>query len=120
MDLKPLFDSLYAETPKLKNEKLGQWLAYIPGLAHCYAGYPAYGLAAFALNAAMLGFGVWQVLERCYLTAWIGGAGMLSITYPGALHSAELFLTSSLGHPKIFVKEFFNGFMAFHNHCSGQ
>ena len=29
-------------------------------------------------------------------------------------------LTSSLGHPKIFVKEFFNGFMAFHNHCSGQ
>ena len=29
-------------------------------------------------------------------------------------------LTSSLGHPKIFVKEFFNGFMVFHNHCSGQ
>ena len=29
-------------------------------------------------------------------------------------------LTSSLGHPKIFVKEFFNGFVSFHDHCSGE
>ena len=30
------------------------------------------------------------------------------------------FLTSSLGHPKIFVKEFFNGFVSFHDHCPGE
>lgn len=30
------------------------------------------------------------------------------------------FLTSSLGHPKIFVKEFFNGFVPFHDHCPGE
>ena len=33
---------------------------------------------------------------------------------------AEYLLTSSLGHPKIFVKEFFNGFVSFHDHCSGE
>ena len=38
----------------------------------------------------------------------------------GLQEDGEVLLTSSLGHPKIFVKEFFNGFMAFHNHCSGQ
>jgi len=32
----------------------------------------------------------------------------------------KLFLTSSLGHPKIFVKEFFNGFVPFHDHCPGE
>ncbi len=32
----------------------------------------------------------------------------------------EEHLTSSLGHPKIFVKEFFNGFVPFHDHCSGE
>ena len=30
------------------------------------------------------------------------------------------FLTSSLRHPEIFVKEFFNGFVAFHDHCPGE
>ena len=30
------------------------------------------------------------------------------------------FLTSSLGHPKVFVKEFFNGFVSFHDHRSGE
>ena len=29
-------------------------------------------------------------------------------------------LTSSLRHPKIFVKEFFDGFVTFHDHCSGE
>ena len=38
-----------------------------------------------------------------------------------AVHSRGLFfLTSSLRHPRIFVKEFFNGFVAFHDHCSGE
>ena len=32
----------------------------------------------------------------------------------------SFFLTSSLRHPKIFVKEFFNGFVSFHDHCSGE
>jgi len=30
------------------------------------------------------------------------------------------FLTSSLCHPEISVKEFFNGFVAFHDHCPGE
>ena len=29
-------------------------------------------------------------------------------------------LTSSLRHPKVFVEEFFNGFVTFHDHCSGE
>ena len=39
--------------------------------------------------------------------------------YPFDIH-AWRDLTSSLRHPKIFVKEFFDGFVTFHDHCSGE
>ena len=83
-------DALYAQSPKLKNEATARWLSLCPGLGHLYAGYPLEAATAWAINAAALGFGVWQVLERCYITAYIGGAGLLSATWPGAMRSAEL------------------------------
>ncbi len=88
-DMAPMIDSLYSKTPRLKKESLGWLLSLVPGLGHAYAG--EYGLAAvaFLMNAAALGFGVWQVYEGCYITAWLGGAGLLSVTYPGAMRSAE-------------------------------
>lgn len=89
IDIAPLLDSLYALRPAMKSERTAWWLSFIPGLGHFYAGEYAVGSAAFLLNAAVLGFGIWQVFERCYITAYVGGAGLLSATYLGAMRSAE-------------------------------
>ena len=85
VDISPFIDSLYSDLPKFKNEKTAKFLAFIPGFAQIYAGETAKGLAAFTLNAASIGFGIWQFIDRCYLTAYLGGAGMLSVVYPGAV-----------------------------------
>lgn len=82
-------ETLYAHTPTLKNETTARWLSIVPGLGHLYAGYPVEAASAFLINATALGFGIWQVFERCFITAYIGGAGLLSATYPGAMLSAE-------------------------------
>lgn len=91
-DISSIVDSIYSRQPSLKSEKLGWYLSFVPGLGHVYAGEVGLGLAAFAMNAAVLGFGVWQVFEGCYITAYMGGAGLLSVTYPGAMHSAAHYI----------------------------
>jgi tetratricopeptide (TPR) repeat protein len=82
-DIKPLIDSLYSDLPKLKSERIATKLAYFPPLAHFYANQYANGLIALGLNAIALGFGVWQIVDKCYLTAYIVGFGALTNTYPG-------------------------------------
>lgn len=91
-DIMPLIDSLYALKPRLKSETLGWYLSLVPGLGHVYAGQYGLGAAALLMNVAALGFGVWQALEGCYITAYLGGAGLLSTTYPGAMRSATHYI----------------------------
>ncbi|MBQ9417681.1 MAG: tetratricopeptide repeat protein [Bacteroidales bacterium] len=81
--------TLYSTRPQAKSEQTARRLSYIPGMGHLYARQWDLGMTAFTLNAALLSFGVWQVIEGCYLTAWVGGAGLLSATYPGQMRSAE-------------------------------
>lgn len=88
--IRAVVSALYSRTPRLKSEATARWLSFFPGLGHLYAGYPLEAVTALLLNAAALGFGVWQVLDRCYITAYIGGAGTLSATYPGVMKSASL------------------------------
>lgn len=92
IDITPLLDSIYGRAPRLKNETLGWYLSFFPGLGHAYAGEYGLGAAAFVMNAACLAFGVWQVFEGCYITAYMGGAGLLSVTYPGAMRSATHYI----------------------------
>ena len=87
-DLSLLFDSLFAAHPKMKNETLGFWLSFFPGLGHLYAGKYAMGAGVLLLNATVVTFGVWQALEHFYVTAYLGGAGILNITYLGSMRSA--------------------------------
>lgn len=84
-------DSCYAMRPQLKNMKTTHYLSFVPGLGHVYAGQAGLGIAAFTLNAAVLGFAVWQAFEHCWITAWLGGAGLLSATWPGSMRSAEYY-----------------------------
>lgn len=91
-DISYIIDSIYINRPRLKSETLGWYLSLVPGMGHIYAGEYGLGAAAFLMNAAALAFGVWQVLEGCYFTAYMGGAGLLSITYPGAMRSATHYI----------------------------
>ena len=91
-DISFIIDSIYNKKPHLKSEKLGWYLSLVPGLGHVYAGEYGLGAVAFLMNAACLGFGVWQVFEGCYITAYLGGAGLLSVTYPGAMRSATYYI----------------------------
>lgn len=84
-----LIDDIYANIPKQKSEKIGKFLSYFPGLGHLYAGYPVEGIACFVLNASILTFGVYEAYNAYYLTAYLGGAGMLSGTYFGGYARAN-------------------------------
>lgn len=88
-NMRALVDDSYSHAPQLKNENTARWLSIIPGLGHLYAGYPLEAATAFVINSAALGFGIVQIFNRCYITAYIGGAGLLSATYPGSMRSAE-------------------------------
>lgn len=88
-----IIKQLYAKEnlPKLKREKLGKVLAFVPGLAHIYAGHWAEGSVSFLLNSAILAFGVYQVWQGYYITGYLLGAGTLSATYLGGFsRSAQL------------------------------
>ncbi|MCK9162961.1 MAG: hypothetical protein M0O93_01260 [Bacteroidales bacterium] len=89
-DKKIEIDNLYNKIPKQKSEKLGSFLAYFPGLGHFYAGYPVEGIASFVLNASILSFGIYQAFNAHYITAYLGGAGILSGTYFGSYERANL------------------------------
>lgn len=87
--LRTSIENCYRHTPALKKESTARWLSLCPGAGHLYAGYPVEAVAAFVINAAALGFGIWQLFEHCYITAYIGGAGLLGATWPGSILSAE-------------------------------
>ncbi len=78
-----LLDSLYSNIPRQKSGKKARNLSVVPGLGHIYAGYWFEGVTAFVLNAGILAWGVYEFLGKDYLTAWIGGAGLLSAAYTG-------------------------------------
>lgn len=80
---KHLLDSLYTHQPKQKSEKKARHLSFFPGLGHVYSGYWFEGITAFVINAGVLTFGIYQAWHKDYLTAWIGGAGILAAAYTG-------------------------------------
>ncbi len=81
-------DAIYSDTPRLKSKSLAHWLSIFPGLGHLYAGYPLVATIACVSSAAPIGFGVWQLTEHYYLTAYLVGAGLLNSTYFGTMQSA--------------------------------
>jgi len=78
--------------PKLKKKSVSQVLAFVPGLAHIYAGYWAEGSVSFLLNSAILAFGVYQVGNGYYFTGYLLGAGTLSATYFGGFSRSAYLL----------------------------
>ncbi len=87
-------NQLYAKKnlPKLKKEKVSKVLAFVPGLAHIYAGYWAEGSVSLLLNSAVLAFGIYEVWNGYYFTGYLLGAGILSATYFGGFNRSSYLL----------------------------
>lgn len=83
-------DNIYSTLPKQKSEKLGNILSFFPGLGHFYAGYYMEGIASFTINASVLSFGIYNAFNAHYITAYLGGAGILSGTYFGSYERGNL------------------------------
>lgn len=92
--METLIHQLYAKKnlPKLKKEKVSKVLAFIPGLAHIYAGYWMEGSVSFLLNVATLSFGVYEIWNGYYITGYLFGAGILSATYFGGFNRSSFLL----------------------------
>ena len=88
-NVQSVIDSLYSHKPKLLNEKTGRVLAFVPGAAQVYAGQYTQAVTSLLLNAVAAAFGVSQILDKCYITAYLFGAGGLSITYPGGVKNGN-------------------------------
>ena len=93
-NMNALIESLYANKnlPKLKSQKVSNVLAFVPGLAHIYAGEWVEGSVSFFLNSAVLAFGAYQILNGYYLTGYLLGAGILSATYFGGFNRSAYLL----------------------------
>jgi tetratricopeptide (TPR) repeat protein len=92
-NMKTMIEEMYAKQnlPKLKRKSVSQVLAFVPGLAHIYAGHWVEGGVSFLLNSAILTFGVYAVWHGYYVTGYLLGAGTLSATYLGGFsRSAQL------------------------------
>lgn len=85
-------NALYSKPPKLKSQKIGHILSFVPGLGHIYAQEYLKGTFAFLLNASVLTFGVYQAVNGYYLTAYLAGASILSGTYFGSMKRSELLI----------------------------
>jgi tetratricopeptide (TPR) repeat protein len=93
-NLEAMIEQMYAKKnlPKLKRERVSRTLAFVPGLAHIYAGYWMEGSVSFLLNSAALAFGVYEVWHGYYITGYLFGAGILSATYFGGFSRAAQLL----------------------------
>ncbi len=87
-DLQRLYQ-LYQEPPKLRNPEKARILSSIvPGAGQLYAGYPGEAVYSFLLNASMLTLSAVLFYHKYYLTAWLGGLGLLWRFYSGGSRRA--------------------------------
>lgn len=70
--------------PKHKSQWLAMFLGFLVPAGYAYAGDPGAGLVSTALNAGALGWTVFNILDKCYVSGLLGGAFALYYTFYGA------------------------------------
>lgn len=87
-------DSIYMfkEKFKLKKPEKAKMLStFLPGTGQLYAGYPVKATTSVVLHTTSLGFGIFSVLDKYYLSGFLTGAGLLQAFYFGGIkHSGAL------------------------------
>jgi hypothetical protein len=77
-------NDLYQHQPKLRSIKTAKILQVLPGAGMVYAGKPWEGFFNFSLNAAFLGFGVYNAANGLFFTGYfIGGIGLNKFYFGG-------------------------------------
>jgi len=61
------------------------WSRFIPGAGQIYAGKTGEGITNFLLNASILAFSAYQVLNGYYFTGYLAGLGFFNKTYQGGI-----------------------------------
>ena len=75
--------------PKIKNEKVFEWISIVPGMGQMYVGKPGEGLMNIGLNLAAFSFGVVQILNGCYFTGYFVGTLSINKFYFGGRTRAK-------------------------------
>ena len=78
-------NELYARVPKLKTEGQAVLRSFFPPLGHSYTGHLPEGLACMGLDAAAVGWIVWQCLGGNWITGILGGGVALNATFMGGM-----------------------------------
>lgn len=98
--ISPEAAAIYDKAPKLKNSRTAAILSFLPPLGHFYAGRIGEGLLSLGLNAAAVAFGVYNVLDGCWFTGWLGGGVALDYTYFGN-QERTAFLVEKYNHDAV-------------------
>jgi len=77
------------QMPKIKNEKVFEWISIVPGMGQMYVGKPGEGLMNIGLNLAAFSFGVVQILNGCYFTGYFVGTLSINKFYFGGRTRAK-------------------------------
>ena len=77
--------SLYSRVPKLKKEDQAVLRSFFPPLGHSYTGHLPEGLACMGLDAAAVGWIVWQCLGGNWITGILVGGIALNASFMGGL-----------------------------------
>lgn len=86
--LQNIINDLYnrKNLPHIRSAKKAEnWSRFIPGSGQIYAGRTAEGLVNFLLNASLLTFSAYQVLNGFYITGYLAGLGFFNKTYQGGI-----------------------------------
>ena len=84
----------YAEKlPRIRSQQKAQILSmFLPGLGHCYAGYPIEGTTSFLFNAATIGFIVYNVVTHYYITTFAIATTFFQMSYVGGMNRVEFLI----------------------------
>ncbi|MDA3893156.1 MAG: hypothetical protein PF517_15955 [Salinivirgaceae bacterium] len=58
------------QLPKIKNDKVFEWISIVPGFGQLYVGEIGEGFTNIGLNLAVFSFGVFQVINGFYFTGY--------------------------------------------------
>jgi hypothetical protein len=71
-------------------KKAENWSRFIPGSGQIYCGAIFEGSFNFIINAALLGYSVYEFYTKYYFTGYIVGLSLFNKTYHGGIHRAGI------------------------------
>ena len=91
----------FTDKPKIRDPKKASLLStFIPGAGQIYGGAVLSGLGSFAIQSALLAFGIYNLWSGYYFTGFFTGLGMFQAFYFGGIQHAA-YVTNKKNEEKI-------------------